>query len=37
MNPFDLPGPEFLGLYLFVLAIALGIAVYVRRYLSLAR
>ena len=33
MNPFDLRGPEFLQLYLLVLAVAIAAAVVVRRLL----
>jgi uncharacterized protein (TIGR04222 family) len=34
MNPFDLTGPEFLGLYLFFFVLTLGLALYARRSLA---
>jgi uncharacterized protein (TIGR04222 family) len=35
MNPFDLPGPEFLGLYAVLFVAAVTVAVFLRWYLRL--
>src|SRR5947207_11780745 len=35
MNPFDLPGPDFIGLYITVLAVAVGAAIALRWCLRL--